>query len=290
MNKLLLHPTTASEVKRFTEDPSQFLIIVAPAGAGKKSLALLIGGQVLGSELDEEHPALLHVSLAPNKSEISIDQIRHVIAKLKLTTIGKGNIRRVLLIEDGHYLSEEAQNALLKTLEEPPADTLIIMTVDAKGSILPTITSRGRTIELKAIELKRAQKYFSDRSSETEIEKAWFLADGLAGLTSALLSHSDMHELKLAVIDAKQFITATKYQRLIRASEFTKTRRHLELLIEGLRKVTKTVQSQSLLADRNINHTKMITARKQLDELSEALRANVSPKTVYLKLCLNLGI
>lgn len=290
MSKLLLHKSTAAEVSRFVERPSQFLIITGPSGAGKVALAIQIGSQLLGLEIASEHPSVLRLNLQPNKSEISIDQVRTVIGQLKLTTTGKGNIRRLVLIEDGQYLGEEAQNALLKTLEEPPADSLIIMTLDSTSSILPTITSRGRIIQAHPVELKEAQGFFSDRSSETEIEKSWLLADGFPGLTAALLSHSDMHELKTAVADAKEFLGSTKYQRLIRANEFTKNRRQMELLIEGLQKVIKTAQRQSIIDNRSANQTKISSARKQLDKLHNALRANVSLKTIYLKLCLNLGL
>jgi DNA polymerase-3 subunit delta' len=290
MVKLLLNKHTAAEANRLADSPSQFLILTGSPGSGKKALALELGSKLFGSELTTEHPALLQVSLQPNKSEISIDQVRQTISNLKLTSPGKGNVRRILLIEDGQYLSEEAQNALLKTLEEPPADTQIFLTVDSASSLLPTIMSRGQILEVKPVDLAAAKKFFADISDDSEVEKAWLLADGSVGLMSSLLGQSDTHELKTAVTDAKKFIAASKYQRLARANEFNKNRRQVELLIEGLRKVIKTVQRQTILNDKPTNQKKITQARKQLDELSDALRANVSPKTIYLKLCLNLGI
>ncbi len=289
-SNLLLAKTTLGALENFLDNPAQFLIIAGQSGSGKTALALELGRELLDIEISVDHPNVLRVAVPPKKTEISIDQVRELLGKLKLTTTGTGTIRRLVLVENGQLMSEEAQNSLLKMLEEPPADTQIIMTVNSAGSILPTITSRGQTLEVNPVELTAAKNYFADKYSESDVEKAWMLADGLAGLTRALLDNSTEHELKTAVTEAKNFLSSNKYQRLTKTNNFTKNRQQLELLIEGLRKVVKTAQHQSLKQGKPANQARITAARKKLDELSEALQANVSAKTVYLKLCLNLGI
>ena len=64
----------------------------------------------------------------------------------------------MVIIEDAQLLTPEAQNALLKVLEEPPANTYIIMGTDTKDSLLPTILSRCQIIHAGRREQKNSGK------------------------------------------------------------------------------------------------------------------------------------
>ncbi len=74
------------------------------------------------------------------RTTISIDQIREVIHSL--TRIGEVDKYRVIWIDPAEALSKEAANALLKVLEEPPAQTLFFLFAQSVRSVLPTIASR----------------------------------------------------------------------------------------------------------------------------------------------------
>lgn len=56
---------------------------------------------------------------------------------------------KAVIVEDAHLLTKEAQNAMLKVLEEPPEHTLLLLGVDSKEALLPTILSRCQIIELE---------------------------------------------------------------------------------------------------------------------------------------------
>ncbi len=75
-----------------------------------------------------------------NASSIGIQDVKKFQEKLYLKPIKSE--KKACIIQDAHLLTSEAQNALLKILEEPPADTLIILTTDSLYSLLPTICSR----------------------------------------------------------------------------------------------------------------------------------------------------
>ncbi len=88
------------------------------------------------------HPDF-HV-VSPEKGVIKIDQIREVC---KLVSYPPYESRmRVILLEDVHGMRVEAANALLKTLEEPPEQNLLVLTADTAVQILPTITSRCQVV------------------------------------------------------------------------------------------------------------------------------------------------
>lgn len=88
------------------------------------------------------HPDFLVVS--PEKGTVKIEQIRQMCQALSYPPYESQ--MRVVLLEDVHGMRAEAANSLLKTLEEPPADNVLILTADSSREVLPTITSRCQMI------------------------------------------------------------------------------------------------------------------------------------------------
>ena len=88
------------------------------------------------------HPDLLVI--APEGQAIKIQQVRELKKSLAFPPL-EARFRVVLLLEI-HQMRREAANSLLKTLEEPPAETIFILTGDEAGNILPTILSRCQVI------------------------------------------------------------------------------------------------------------------------------------------------
>jgi len=90
------------------------------------------------------HPDLLEVE--PVKGVIKIDQVRDLQKALRFAP-HEAKVRFVLL-PDVHLTMQrkETANSLLKTLEEPPADTILVLTADESGKVLPTILSRCQVI------------------------------------------------------------------------------------------------------------------------------------------------
>jgi DNA polymerase-3 subunit delta' len=86
------------------------------------------------------HPDVVTVSVLEDKSWISIEQIRDMIAGLQYRALGGGyNVR---IIDDANLIKEDAANSLLKILEEPPACSVIILVTPVPRSLPRTILSR----------------------------------------------------------------------------------------------------------------------------------------------------
>jgi DNA polymerase III gamma/tau subunit len=162
VEELLIHPATEQKIKLFTANPRGSLLITGRSGAGKTTLALLVAAKLLNQTIDEviNYPHLIRIVKADNKQEIPIDDIRSLTRRLQLKTIGRRQIRRVVIIEDSHFMSHEAQNALLKILEEPPVDTVFILTANSSLNVLPTVASRLQIIDALPITLESADNYF----------------------------------------------------------------------------------------------------------------------------------
>jgi len=84
------------------------------------------------------------IHLKASKTSITIAQVHETLRSLTTTS----PVKRVVWIEEADKLTLPAQNALLKALEEPPKQTLFILTTAKKGSLLETIRSRCRLLEL----------------------------------------------------------------------------------------------------------------------------------------------
>lgn len=95
---------------------------------------------------------LIEKESSKNLNSIGIDEIKNLHGKIFLKPI-KSEIK-VVILDQAHLLTTEAQNALLKVLEEPPQHTAIILSADSTEQLLPTILSRCQIISLTPDELK----------------------------------------------------------------------------------------------------------------------------------------
>ena len=145
-------------------------ILSGPQGIGKATLAFHFAKQVFGSAGEANasdkikvstHPSLMHVARSWNedtkkfRTEIVVDDIHRANYFLSRTASGGGT--RIIIIDPADDMNRNAANALLKNLEEPPANTHYFLISHVAGRLLPTIRSRCRIVEVP--ELTRAQVF-----------------------------------------------------------------------------------------------------------------------------------
>jgi DNA polymerase III subunit delta' len=126
------------------------------------------------------------------EKSIKIERIREVIGKLQMT---KQASYKVLLINGAHKLTPEASNCLLKTLEEPPPHTIIIMTTNNVRDMLPTIISRVRLVKFSAYSQTFLAEKLSELYPETDkktLNQVCSLSLGKSGRAIKLLEDSDL--------------------------------------------------------------------------------------------------
>jgi DNA polymerase-3 subunit delta' len=107
------------------------------------------------------HTDLVVISPTGASDGIGIDPIRALAAGLALFSVEGG--RRIALIERADRMNEEAQNALLKTLEEPPSRTHVILAAAEDSRLMPTIRSRCAVIRLGLPDAKQASELLGER-------------------------------------------------------------------------------------------------------------------------------
>lgn len=92
----------------------------------------------------DSNPDLLTLYPEEEGKAIKVDQVRELIQKVSLTSHGSGY--RVIIISPADALNINASNSLLKTLEEPPANTILILISDNPSKLMPTIRSRTQMV------------------------------------------------------------------------------------------------------------------------------------------------
>ncbi|OGS46542.1 MAG: hypothetical protein A2539_01540 [Elusimicrobia bacterium RIFOXYD2_FULL_34_15] len=122
------------------------------------------------------HPDVMTISVLEDKSWISIEQVKDMIKGLQMNTIMNGyNVR---IINDAQFIKEEAANSLLKILEEPPKNTVIILITPSPHSLPRTIISRCVTVYFGVL---------SDTEIKSKIEKYGLEKDELDFVVSVAM-------------------------------------------------------------------------------------------------------
>ena len=152
------------------------LLIKGDQGIGKAKLALSLAASFLSESIDlsEEDidegkvPDCKLINPDEGKEIISIDQIRALKSFMLLTSLkGKG---KVAIINPAHAMNRAAANSLLKILEEPPQDTLIILITEA-NNLPKTIISRVQIIEINRPTREEALNWLSSINPEQDWEQ-----------------------------------------------------------------------------------------------------------------------
>ena len=187
-------------------------LITGIEGIGKTTLAyhiaanVLSGGENTLGKIDimhrvtkliaaEAHPDMLVIRRGvdektgePRKG-ISVDDVRSIADFTHKTATHGG--WRVIIVDEAHLLNRNAQNAVLKILEEPPARTLILITVTTPGALLPTIRSRCRLLPLAPLDNKNLKVILSRTApqlSDEDLTRLISLSSGSVGFALKIVS------------------------------------------------------------------------------------------------------
>jgi len=223
MPDVILHPFTERQLAVYSTQPAHAIILAGPTGSGKSTLGRHMIEQVLGLSAGgfDNYAYTLLVQPVETKA-IGIEQVRQLERFVSRKVPATGAHHRAIMIEEAHMLTPEAQNALLKTLEEPPAGTIIVMTAQQEQALLPTIRSRAQTVQVKAPPRQAIEAYFGAQGhSSSQVQQAYRMSGGLPGLMHALLTDVD-HPLVEATARARQLLGQSAYQRLLQVDELSK--------------------------------------------------------------------
>jgi len=284
MNKLVLHPATRAQLEGFIDQPSYALILTGAPGSGKSVLAVSLAEAILSTGVEwADFPYKLVIGVEDGKA-IGIDQIRRLEHFQSLKVPRDGDFKRAVIIDDAHLMTQEAQNALLKTLEEPAGGTLIILNAAHEQSLLPTVRSRAAIIAVRPPLKDDLLSYFEKQTQPTEkIQQAYASTGGLAGLMHAILNN-ESHPLLEATKVARQLLTASAFEKQLMADDLSKQKQTAIDVLSILQQMAH-ISLQQAEGQAARKWQKVLAASF---EASEELKRNAQPKLVLTRLCLSL--
>jgi DNA polymerase III subunit delta' len=194
------------------------------------------------------HPDFTRIGRAPNRTDVLIEQVRELIAQLGIKPSRAP--RRVAIIDDAETLNLPGQNALLKTLEEPPGHAIIFVVTATERALLDTVRSRTRPVRFAGLsigdlEAILAAHGIADRARAGALAR---LARGSAGRALALADGGEppMKELLEALAGARK-LDFTGAQRI--AQDFFANREQAADNFELLARLLEEILCYKLLGE-----------------------------------------
>lgn len=239
--ELTSNSLTEQATTRYLDNPSHALLVVGPAGVGKQAILNHIASKLLSSELSQHAASLKTVN--PSDGTITIDMIRDVTSFIKLKKQG----HRVVAIHNAQRMNAEAQNSLLKLLEEPPQDVFILLSVDSESSLRKTIISRTEKMVVRPLTKEELMGYLQEQKVDSAEQQAiWAMSSGRLELAQKLLDPTSSERETFMV--AKHLVQSSTFDRLLNVDSLSKKQDTLPLLLFAISRVIRlSAKSQSAL-------------------------------------------
>ena len=288
---LLLASKTKHQIDDFIEHPYHGLLIIGAKGSGKTSILDYLATRLLNIEPNKlaSYPYLLRLTIEGPTNSIGIDTV-HQLDRFFGRVVSQpknqqNQITRVVIIDDAEYLSLDAQNALLKNLEEPPQDSVFLLSSTNSTKLLPTLLSRVRTIRLANPTQDDITSYLMPLvNNHKVIKQAINMSGGVPGLAIAIALNQNDHSLIKASITAKQILSSDTYAKLLLVNSLAKDPKFvtevLFLIQQMARLGLETAEAKQSTHWQKVLNTAYLTEQQ--------LAQNTNPKLTLTNMMLHL--
>ncbi|MDO8743452.1 MAG: DNA polymerase III subunit gamma/tau [Candidatus Azambacteria bacterium] len=249
-------------------------LFAGPRGTGKTTIARLLAKSLGCGDLD-----LIEIDAASNRG---IDEIRELRDGIKFApTAGK---YKVFIIDEVHQLTKEAFNALLKTLEEPPAHAIFILATTEIHKIPETILSRVQSFPFRKLAvseiIKKLEKIVEMEKIKIEPDALRLIATFAGG--SYRDAESTLEQLR---VWSDKTIVKEDIEELLGAVDFEKVKSITDCLfsdspkeaIDYIAKLSESGTDLEIFTKALINHLRKIMLLKVDSSLSELMAQELSP-------------
>lgn len=242
-------------------------LIIGPDGIGKSIIANIFARKILGASDNRDYVDIINYK--PKKASFGVDDIREIIEEV--TKKPYEGDKKVIIIHQGSKLTVQAQNALLKTIEEPPLGVYIIILSESLELMLDTIKSRCQIYKLTPLDKQDMIKYIKrlGETQEDRILSALAYAEGVPGMAEKMLNDDNLSKLRdiiielLKDVESKNSSIVLKYEDKLGAYKNEK-----EELLNLLTTFIRDIIIYKELEDRN-----MIINVDRCSEISELANA-----------------
>jgi len=278
--------------------PSHAYLFRGPRGAGKAAVARAFAAEILAAEAnnpeDARRRALIDPSPHPDLVWLRPRGAQHMVEEVRERVIRASSYRpfesekRVFVIEAAEQMRDESQNALLKTLEEPPDFVHLILLTAEPSMLLETIASRCQPIDFAPLPPKAIESQLSGTGSAEEIAAAARLSAGDVVRAQFLLSDSG-RDLRAAALELGRAVEGDSPDTQ-HASASGESRSTAPAVWSHLLKAAESVGEEAEASTRDLldEETEAGVKRSARDISDEAKRAGRRRRTEVLDLGLEL--
>ena len=235
-------------------------LIAGEDGIGKSKLAKLF----LNGDLEREYVDIINYK--SSKASFGVDEVRDIIEEVSKKPF-EGD-RKVIIIHEGNKLTIQAQNALLKTIEEPPIGVHIIILCESLELILDTIKSRCEIYKLTPLTKNELYEYIKIKGfdyNESDIRSAIAFSEGIPGRIDRYFNDENLRELRNKVIELIKSLNKNDVEIVLQQEEALST------LKDNKEEVLNIFGSfiRDILIDKEVENEEFIINGDKLDDIRE---------------------
>jgi len=177
---------------------SHSYLFIGTDGIGKSLFAKEFAKMILGYDLNNNTD---FIQIEPDGNSIKIEQIRELQSKILEAPIVSN--KKVYIIDNADLMTREAQNCLLKTLEEPPEFVVLILIGSVENNFLSTIKSRCTILKFQDISKEEIKKYLKDKYEMGNItDNMLDIFQGSIGKAEKLKDKQELYDSIYSVIES----------------------------------------------------------------------------------------
>lgn len=297
------------------------LLLEGPEGSGRRTLARILARAAVCQAEGQKpcgvcpacvkaaagsHPDIQEVGGDGAARSFHIDAVRAV--RDDAYVLPNEAPRRVILLLGAHNMTEQAQNALLKILEEPPAHVAFVLTCDNRSQMLPTIQSRTVCLSLSSVGEEEALPLLKSRLpqvDETDLRRALSLFGGVIGqVISGFSNGAFQRVMELAPAAAMAVVAPDELELLRLTAGLEKDKETITGVLGGLQLLFRDALAircgagqATLLStspetadklSRSLTRQQLMALMRVVEELQGAMLRNMNQTLFLTLLCARL--
>lgn len=294
------------------------LIIEGEEGIGKKTLAKDIACALVCRGNDKPcgecsqckkaiaaiHPDISEYIPAGTANSFHVDTVRNIINDAYVQPNEADY--KIYILANAHCMNQNAQNALLKILEEPPKYVVFILTTNSKSALLSTVLSRSVCVSLEGVDIDRAANYITSHCENVDYNTAKKTVETFNGnIGKAIDSLQDSKTSELVDVCnkiCKALTTSNEYEMMTLCSVFQKDRQGVVFACDLLKSIFRDAlfagessehisgqEESAALLKSSLSRQSLIKLINTCDELKSTALSNANNALLITKFCYSLN-
>jgi DNA polymerase-3 subunit delta' len=267
---------------------AQAYLFAGPESVGKFTLAKDFSAKIIDGENYSLDLIILEPEIETNKKgiakekEIKIEKIKE--SQKELSLFPYAGKYKVLIINNAHKMTESAQNALLKILEEPNKTSVIILVTHEEDKIIPTIRSRCQKIQFNLVSPKVIEEKLFSGSAGEEIT---FLSMGRPGLAVKMKENSEEAELLKNIRERFESLPSSGINERLKLAE--EMAQNIPEAAKKLKFLIWIMQEETMKNPESPKAIENLKIAEKIDESLEQIKnASMNSRLILENLLLNI--